>query len=283
MSAHCLICDKDVSPGPNSIACPDCGSPIPELRNQSSGSDALQSPEQAPGGGQKETKQAVDPRKISDESRDKDDDDSGAGEMDEDESRCPSCGAEIEPSFKFCPQCTEPLSEDEAKEDSPLTVCPECGYDELTGDEQFCPMCTEELQGGPADIDGADSGTPVDVSDGDTDGPEGPIHSPGSGGSELELDFDDAGTMKATDETVLGHEIRKHLHTNGFDTRAAKKVSRQQLLFKRTDRGFVVVDLESSNGTELNGEALEPNEEYAIEAGDELEIAGVATASVGIN
>ncbi|WP_049984827.1 double zinc ribbon domain-containing protein [Halobellus rufus] len=305
MSAHCAICDKDVDPDPNSIACPDCGSPIPELRErraeEASPKDPRQqgSPEQGSADGTPEQQSADasqrdsparDPRQKRDASSPSAGSESGADAADG--SQCPECGADVDPSFKFCPQCTEPLSGDDGGAD-PITTCPECGYDDLTGDEKFCPMCTNDLQTADAGVGAGDGAEDAagDAADSPADGrgggsepadPRGPVHSPGSGGSEVELQFDHGGALTATDETILGREIRKHLHGEGVDAREAKRVSRQHLLFKRTDPGFVVVDLESSNGTELNGEELAANEEYQIEDGDALDIAGVTTATVRI-
>lgn len=289
MSVHCVICDKDVDPSANSIACPDCGNPVPELRDQGSAGGSAGDPriQQQGDAGQHDSDAARDPRRKQTQPNQSADDDGDA--TNEGTSTCPECGAEVKSSFKFCPQCTEPLAEEEKEStDEPVTTCPECGYDELTGDEQFCPMCTEDLQAAAADVDSGGSAPDApgentgDISDTSDDAPQGPVHSPGSGGSEVELEFDQGGALRATDESILGWEIRKHLHSQGLDARRAKRVSRQHLLFKRTNRGFVVVDLESANGTELNGQSLEANEEYHIEDGDELEIADVTTATVRI-
>jgi pSer/pThr/pTyr-binding forkhead associated (FHA) protein len=60
------------------------------------------------------------------------------------------------------------------------------------------------------------------------------------------------------------------------------RISRQHLLFKQSPDGFRVVDLESTNGTELNGEELEPNREYDVSDGDQLELGGSAGITVHI-
>jgi pSer/pThr/pTyr-binding forkhead associated (FHA) protein len=96
------------------------------------------------------------------------------------------------------------------------------------------------------------------------------------------LDFDDGGTMEVKDGTTLGTELRQHLHDNDVSTKDAMRISRQHLLFKQSPDGFRVVDLESTNGTELNGEELEPNREYDVSDGDQLELGGSAGITVHI-
>jgi pSer/pThr/pTyr-binding forkhead associated (FHA) protein len=47
-------------------------------------------------------------------------------------------------------------------------------------------------------------------------------------------------------------------------------VSRQHAMIVPEDDGFVIKDLDSSNGTVLNGERLEPNKNYPLHDGDML-------------
>ena len=48
---------------------------------------------------------------------------------------CPSCGARVSGSAKFCPECGKPLG----------NVCPKCGKPVKAG-AKFCPECGQPLQ-----------------------------------------------------------------------------------------------------------------------------------------
>ncbi len=56
------------------------------------------------------------------------------------------------------------------------------------------------------------------------------------------------------------------------DGAASAGVSRQHALITQTDRGVAITDLDSANGTRLNGRRLPPNLPYALESGDEIKL-----------
>jgi len=49
-------------------------------------------------------------------------------------------------------------------------------------------------------------------------------------------------------------------------------LSRRHAMIRRTDSGFEVLDLSSTNGTWLNAERLFPNKPYSLESGSQLRI-----------
>lgn len=59
-------------------------------------------------------------------------------------------------------------------------------------------------------------------------------------------------------------------------------VSRQHCLLWRRGKHLVVTDLDSTNGTYLNGELLRPHEEYLVADGDQL-ILGTLHATIFFN
>lgn len=267
MTVHCPFCDDDIQPNPNSIHCPDCGNPIPELKQQ------VES--EAPAGG------TSGEGNVAGEPPDGDGDSMGAQEGadsqaqetphgESDELTCPSCGEPVEDDWDACPFCTTDLDESEPAESRP-DACPECEYEPIAAEMNICPKCKTSLPG--------EGSTPA--------GHAEPAHPAESGDSEPDdvvvLDFDAGGSMEVSHGTTLGTELRQHLHDNGVPTEDAMRISRQHLKFKQTPTGFQVVDLESTNGTELNGEKLEPNREYDIADGDRLELGGTTDVTVHIS
>jgi len=65
-----------------------------------------------------------------------------------------------------------------------------------------------------------------------------------------------------------------------LDSQLVRGISRQHLLFREHAGECYVQDLDSLNGTWLNGNPLDPNTEYPIRDGDELDIATITTATV---
>lgn len=54
-----------------------------------------------------------------------------------------------------------------------------------------------------------------------------------------------------------------------------RHISRRHFELSRTNEGFFVADLESANGTQLNGESLAPHEPYKVQSGDRISIMDV--------
>lgn len=70
-----------------------------------------------------------------------------------------------------------------------------------------------------------------------------------------------------TDETIVGREATLSEILSNYTT-----VSREHLKFIYKNRSWRVIDLNSTNGSFLNSVRLNPNQEYLIEAGNELKL-----------
>ena len=57
-------------------------------------------------------------------------------------------------------------------------------------------------------------------------------------------------------------------------------ISRRHIYIRRVGEDFFVADLNSTNGTWLNGERLEPSAEYLLRDGDLLKLANLRTVIV---
>jgi pSer/pThr/pTyr-binding forkhead associated (FHA) protein len=73
------------------------------------------------------------------------------------------------------------------------------------------------------------------------------------------------------------------LKLNGASDREARHVSREHLQFTVENGVYYVTDVNSSNGTQLNGQKLAPQKEYQLSDGDSLNIGTVADATVSLN
>lgn len=69
---------------------------------------------------------------------------------------------------------------------------------------------------------------------------------------------------------VIGREAERHIVID------APAVSRSHAEIRRTAHGYMIIDLESRNGTFLNGERLE-EDPHPLRDGDEIVVAGVET------
>ncbi|WP_267643314.1 double zinc ribbon domain-containing protein [Haloarchaeobius amylolyticus] len=262
MTVHCPFCQDDIEPNDGDPFCPDCGNPIPELRDQA---DSEEGSDDSPPAGHPagDVDDPVDEPEVDDKN---DEENRPADDGPADKAVCPSCDEPVEPDWAACPYCTADLSQDEPEA---LDACPNCDYEGIDERMSICPQCQQSLPGGAGSDSSEDDGAhPADT-------PDKP-----SVGDTVYLDFERAGTMEAKDGTSLGSEIRQHLNDHGVSTNDAMRISRQHLLFKKSGGHFQVVDLESANGTELNGDTMDPNREYELDEGDELVLAGTGEATV---
>ena len=182
---------------------------------------------------------------------------------------CQSCDSAVDASAAFCPHCGEEL-EDEDEDDEPveLEACPDCGNS--IDDESYCPNCGTDLdairEGGAVDEGDADDAD----DDGDADEvPEEVV---------LEVDgepytFGDGDVFGRRDEEWLADLVAA---SGGREE--ARYLSSEHLEFSVEDDGVHVTDV-STNGTKLNGTAMDGSEEK-LEDGDTLELADRAEIDV---
>ena len=86
----------------------------------------------------------------------------------------------------------------------------------------------------------------------------------------VQLVFDVTGTM-LVGRAYPDSEIIPDIDLTPFNAEDSG-VSRQHVHFMLQEDRVVVVDLDSVNGTYLNGQILEPNQSYPMRNGDELEL-----------
>lgn len=84
-------------------------------------------------------------------------------------------------------------------------------------------------------------------------------------------------TLNADSVAVLGRSDHKNVTVPDVDLArfgaAERGVSREHLRIEMRDDKFYIVDLNSTNGSFLYDERLEPNKPYAVQHGDEITLA----------
>ena len=162
----------------------------------------------------------------------------------------------MESFVKFCPICKN-------KNDRDAIVCVHCGASLETyfGDETGTTRLTD-IQARGTDKLGT---LPLDAA------------SVPPGGIAIYVEgTTDYVFMCSEEEFVIG---RKTTDTSGAFIDLTKLgayhlgLSRRHALIRRTDHGYEVMDLASSNGTWLNNEHLEPNRPYPLASGAQLRLA----------
>ncbi len=204
--------------------------------------------------------------------------------------KCPQCGTENLDGALFCDECgasltevtgaqpeagvevppAEPAPTEVAPEAAPAEVvppvveaikCPTCGH-ENPPDARFCENCGATLTA-PA---GAPTPTPVEAP---------PVAVPVAAlviaetGTELPLDFSKGEVLigRADPVSRVFPDVDLTPH-GGYDAGVSRKHCR---IIKQGDQ-FFVEDLQSTNGTKLNGSFIPPNQPQQIKDGDVLEL-----------
>ena len=190
---------------------------------------------------------------------------------------CPDCNAELAADANFCVQCGADVSA--AESTASLDACPSCGTD-ITPEDSFCVSCGEDLDAHreePAE-------DPVDTGDGMDETPADAVDALEANSQESSLQ--DSLVLKVAGQEIdvengdtVGREIRAALMDAGRAEDEAVRVHREHVRFIRETDGFYLLDM-GDNPTRLNGKTLTKGDRKLIEAGDEIELSGVVTATV---
>ncbi len=81
---------------------------------------------------------------------------------------------------------------------------------------------------------------------------------------------DSGARVEIGNELILGRSSRKRAADDNFLRLSDAEVSRRHLRIYKTDEGYFVEDLQSTNGTLLRGMFLQPGESQPLQDGDEL-------------
>ena len=173
---------------------------------------------------------------------------------------CPHCNAANNPQSKFCARCGKPLST--SSHISPDFTCPSC-HMPISQSSRFCPNC-----GAPIQSLGDAGKTP-----GTQRVQQGEIN--------LVIRYPDG----RVDKQALTQGIPINLGRNpGNQIRITfPGVSGQHLQMTLEDDALSVIDLDSTNGTEINGQRIPPNSPQKLEAGDIMRIRDGLGNSIAIS
>ncbi len=202
--------------------------------------------------------------------------------------KCPQCGTENLDGALFCDECGASLSEvsaqpseaapAEAPAEAPVEAappvvgalkCPSCGH-ENPPDARFCENCGAALTAPaspPAPTPAPAEAPPV--------APPPPVAVPTAAlviaetGTELPLDFSKGEVLigRADPVSRVFPDVDLTPH-GGYEAGVSRKHCR---IVKQGDQ-FFVEDLQSTNGTKLNGRFIPPNQPQPIKDGDVLEL-----------
>lgn len=195
---------------------------------------------------------------------------------------CPDCGVDLDADANFCVECGADVRDVDGDESEPLTDCPSCDAPVDSGDS-FCANCGEDLDAhrsegangaGEQAADDADDAVEALKAQSETEEDQEPV--PESLVLEVrgrEIDVEDG--------DHVGREIRAALTDAGRPEDEAVRVHREHVRFVRESDAFYLVDL-GDNPTRLNGRSLQKGDREPVAAGDELELSGVATATIRV-
>jgi len=159
---------------------------------------------------------------------------------------CPHCRTPNRPGSRFCIKCGTPLPG--GKPAGGTDLCPRCRVPVRPG-ARFCPACGYPLKGVPS------AARPAPSADAD--------------GRKLVVQWPGGKTEKHTlsqNLVYVGRDPSNDIVLN-FPT-----VSAQHLRLDMTSGGVRVTDLDSTNGTQLNGRRIPPNTAQPLQPGDVMRV-----------
>lgn len=220
---------------------------------------------------------------------------------------CSECGALIGPSKVSKVEPAQAYSNKPAYAPSKGgEICPDCGT-ERVGDARFCEVCRHDFQDNKTGVaeaivasqqpskpdevvkeavktDTAKKGTVEAVKAAEINNPvvsqklnifisvDQDKVSSWDGESPIKPDTKDRAFPLDLDENLVGRRSQAKGVYPEIDINDPGVSHRHLKFIKQLDGSFAVLELGSSNGTELNGDILEPGVNTAVKAGDELTI-----------
>jgi len=186
---------------------------------------------------------------------------------------CSNCGFANKPQAKFCSSCGQTL---QAGQQAPhASHCPQCGVP-LRAGAKFCPSC------------GFTTGT---LAAGKPQTPGAPTPTAGPPGGTQFIDAQ-AGPSTLAVHWMGGH-VQKHQITQPMYKigRAPDNdlvinhpaVSGHHLQLVTDPSGYTITDLNSTNGTQLNGQRITPNSPQQLQIEDVIRIGDLTGNSIKLN
>ena len=182
--------------------------------------------------------------------------------------RCPYCSASHLPQARFCPKCGKVLP---ASAPLPATAtCPRC-HVPILPNARFCPACGYSMTTPPPIPPPAPAGIPVNAKSPGTqlvsglDTPELVIRWPGGNEERHQLTKSTIQVGRAPDNDVVinsplvsGHHLRLETQTGGM----------------------TITDMNSTNGTQINGQRIQPGVPLLLRPGDPIRVGDLTGNSV---
>lgn len=184
---------------------------------------------------------------------------------------CPNCGAANTPTARFCAKCGQSLAAPAAAAPAPaaapsLSNCPRCSVPLRPG-ARFCPTCGFSLsQPLPAVPAAATPGAPAG-------GQPGPLRTQllgtATGGVNLAVRWMGG---KSEQHQLTKPQVRIGRAPDNDIVINHPAVSGHHLSLSVAPTGITVTDLNSTNGTQLNGQKIPPNTPVPMHIGDVIRI-----------
>lgn len=219
--------------------------------------------------------------------------------------KCPQCGTENLDGALFCDECGASLTDVQPEAGAPAGTaeapagqeaevapaevapaevaersCPSCGH-KNPPDAQFCENCGAKIaEEAPAPVEPAPAeAAPAEAPPAPEAVEAPPVTVPAAklitaDGTEIALDFSSkeellVGRADPVSRVFPDVDLTPH---GGFEA----GVSRRHCIIRKSGDQFTVEDLESTNGTRINGQFIAPKSPQPINDGDEIMLGALA-------